>query len=57
MAMSRFIAFDVETPNHHNSRMSAIGISVVEGRRIVDEFFSYVYRSIYISTSYETSVT
>ena len=28
--MSRFIAFDVETPNRLNYRMSAIGISVIE---------------------------
>jgi len=34
--------FDVETPNRYNNRMSAIGISVVEGPRIVKEFFSYV---------------
>ena len=28
--MDRYIAFDVETPNHFNNRMSAIGISVIE---------------------------
>ena len=38
----RYVVFDVETPNHFNDRMSAIGISVVEDGRIVDEFFSYV---------------
>ena len=38
----RYIVFDVETPNHFNDRMSAIGISVVEGNQIIDEFFSYV---------------
>ena len=27
--MSRFVVFDVETPNRYNNRMSAIGISVV----------------------------
>lgn len=27
--MSRFIAFDVETLNHLNHRMSAIGITVI----------------------------
>ena len=40
--MYRYIAFDVETPNRYNNRMSAIGISVIEDGRIVDEFFSYV---------------
>ncbi len=40
--MSRYIAFDVETPNRFNSRMSAIGISVVEDGRIVDSFYSLV---------------
>ncbi len=28
--MSRYIAFDVETPNHFNNRMSAIGITIIE---------------------------
>lgn len=40
--MSRYIVFDVETPNRYNNRMSAIGISVVEEGRIVREFFSLV---------------
>ena len=40
--MGRYVVFDVETPNTQNSRMSAIGISVVEDGRIVDSFFSYV---------------
>lgn len=40
--MPRYIAFDVETPNRYNSRMSAIGISVVEDRSITDSFFSLV---------------
>ena len=39
---TRYIVFDVETPNHYNNRMSAIGISVVEDGRIVDEFYSLV---------------
>ena len=42
MADTRFIVFDVETPNRHNNRMSAIGISVVENGKIVHSFFSYV---------------
>ena len=42
MGPTRYIAFDVETPNRYNSRMSAIGISVVEDGRIVDSFSSLV---------------
>lgn len=38
----RFIAFDVETPNRYNNRMSAIGISVIEDGRIADSFYSLV---------------
>ena len=38
----RYIAFDVETPNSSNDRMSAIGITVVEDGVIVDEFATLV---------------
>lgn len=38
----RYIAFDVETPNHANDRMSAIGITVVENGGIVNEFSTLV---------------
>ena len=38
----RFVVFDVETPNHLNSRMSAIGISIIEDGQIVDELYSLV---------------
>ena len=31
----RFIAFDVETPNSYNNRISAIGVTVVEDGKIV----------------------
>ena len=40
--MDRYIAFDVETPNRYNSRMSAIGISVIENGKIIDDFYSLV---------------
>lgn len=40
--MSRYIIFDVETPNAHNDRMSAIGIAVVENGAIAGEFYSLV---------------
>ena len=42
MVTKRYIAFDVETPNHYNTRMSAIGISVIEDGQIVDNFYSLV---------------
>lgn len=38
----RFVAFDVETPNHFNNRMSAIGIAVIEDGEIVYSFHSLV---------------
>lgn len=38
----RYIAFDVETPNAANDRMSAIGITVVDAGHIADEFYSLV---------------
>lgn len=40
--MARFIAFDVETPNRYNDRISAIGISVIEDGIITEEFYSLV---------------
>ena len=40
--MSRFIAFDVETPNRMNNRMSAIGITVIQDNMIEDEFYTLV---------------
>lgn len=40
--MSRFVAFDVETPNRENRRMSAIGITVIEDGEIQDSFYSLV---------------
>ena len=45
--MYRYIAFDVETPNRYNNRMSAIGISVIENGAITEEFFSYVNPETY----------
>ena len=38
----RYIAFDVETPNSYNHRMSAIGVAVVEDGVIVEEFSTLV---------------
>ena len=42
MAIERYVVFDVETPNRYNNRISAIGISVVEGGSIVRDFYSLV---------------
>lgn len=40
--MERFVVFDVETPNMKNDRMSAIGITVIENKKIIGEYFSFV---------------
>jgi len=40
--ISRFVAFDVETPNRMSNRMSAIGIAVIDDGEIVEEFYSLV---------------
>ena len=42
MGISRFVCFDVETPNRFNSRMSAIGITVIENGKIISEYYSLV---------------
>ena len=42
MEKSRYVVFDVETPNRYNSRMSAIGISIVEDGRITGDYYSLV---------------
>ena len=42
MSEPRYVCFDVETPNRYNNRMSAIGVCVVEGGRIVRGFYSLV---------------
>lgn len=38
----RYIAFDVETPNYANDRISAIGIAVVEAGEITGEYCTLV---------------
>ena len=40
--MSRFVVFDVETPNRFSNRMSAIGVTVVEEGAVTDQFYSLV---------------
>ena len=38
----RYVAFDVETPNAQNRRISAIGVSVIENGQIVQELYTLV---------------
>ena len=40
--MARIVAFDVETPNRFNNRMSAIGVTVLEDGAIAESFYSLV---------------
>lgn len=40
--MPRYIAFDVETPNRLNDKMSSIGITVIENGAVKDHFYSLV---------------
>ncbi len=42
MESNRYIVFDVETPNRYNTRMSAIGISIIESGAIVNDFYSLI---------------
>ncbi|MBQ3692553.1 MAG: 3'-5' exonuclease [Clostridia bacterium] len=48
--MSRYIVFDVETPNAQNNRMSSIGITVVENGRLSKTFCTYVNPETYFNT-------
>ena len=49
--MNRYIAFDVETPNWANDRMSAIGVVVLEDGEIIRrfEFNHFLYFFLFIS--------
>ena len=38
----RYVAFDVETPNAQNRRMSAIGVCVIEQGQIMQELDTLV---------------
>ena len=42
MESNRYVVFDVETPNRYNTRMSAIGISIIESGAIVNDFYSLI---------------
>lgn len=48
--MNRYIAFDVETPNAKNDRMSACGITVMENGKITDSYFSLINPQTYFSS-------
>lgn len=50
MTGNRFIAFDVETPNCANNRMSAIGITVVERGQVVEDFYSLINPETHFDT-------
>ena len=38
----KYVAFDVETPNYANDRISAIGISVIEDGCVIRDFYTLV---------------
>ena len=40
--MYNYVAFDVETPNRYNNRMSAIGITLIENGIITKEYYTLV---------------
>ena len=40
--MERYIVFDVETPNSHNDRMSSLGVVVVEGQNVIQEYYTLI---------------
>jgi len=40
--MAKYIAFDVETPNRFNNRMSAIGITIIENESVTRKLYSLV---------------
>lgn len=52
----RIVAFDVETPNRYNDRISAIGISVIENGEITEEFYSNVDPETFFD-SFNTELT
>lgn len=43
----RFAVFDVETPNSYNNRMSAIGVTIVENGKIIEEFGTLINPETY----------
>ena len=47
--VEKYIAFDVETPNSENNRMSALGVAVVEEGVVVEEFSTIINPESYFS--------
>lgn len=47
--MKRYVAFDVETPNSRNDRMSSIGIAIIEDGRIRRKFHTLIDPETYFS--------
>ena len=45
--ISRFVVFDVETPNRLSHRMSAIGITIIDKLKIINCFYSLVNPETY----------
>ena len=44
-----YVAFDVETPNTRNDRMSAIGIAVIKKNQIADTFYTLINPETYFN--------
>lgn len=40
--MSQYIAYDVETPNRFNNRISAIGITIIKNEIIARKLYSLI---------------
>jgi len=47
---SRYIAFDVETPNYANDRISAIGVTVIENGVVVDDIYTLVNPEVHFDS-------
>lgn len=45
----RYIAFDVETPNNYNDRMSSIGIAVIEDKKIITTYAHLINPETYFN--------
>ncbi len=45
----KYVVFDVETPNARNDRMSSIGIAVVCGGKITEEFYTLINPETYFN--------
>lgn len=57
--MQSFIAFDVETPNHRNDRISAVGVTVIQNGEITQSFGTLVNPETYFDAFnvYLTGIT